>query len=128
MKSRIKWNKKIGLVYSLMETLYNLDESACGGLCHTVTDDGNIDDDSLKWVIDYTKRESNENRVDCELSRAICEILLYLSMEQRMFLFAIIDSEVNDGALTEEKWDEYHENKYVITHLKWYVEEYYSFD
>lgn len=128
MKSRIKWDKKIGLVYSLMETLYNLDECACGGLCHIVTDDGNIDDDSLKWVIDYTKRESNENRVDSELSRAICEILLYLSMEQRMLLFAIIDSEVNDGALTEEKWDEYHENKYVITHLKWYVEEYYGFD
>lgn len=45
----------------------------------------------MLFVIDYCNRHDNTNRIDKELSRMICELLLQLSFEQRCVLFYMFE-------------------------------------
>lgn len=84
------WNKKFYLVRELISLLYRLDGCVCGGLCHIVTDDDNIDDDSLDYIIEYCDREENKGRIDKEVSKMICVILKDMTFTQRSILFWLI--------------------------------------
>ena len=99
-------------IRELISCLYNLDGCACGGLAHIVTDDNNIDDDDLQWVLEYCDREENKDRTERGLVKLICEELLKLSMPERVLLFssyyslAICDKNcdtcpINKGNLSE---------------------------
>lgn len=110
---------KMRVIEDCIHTLYNI--TASGGCCHIVTDDDNIEDDDLKWVIEYCERDENADKEDRFLSKFICEQLLLLSREYRIILFDMmfhsiyrnIDSSAidiyfssNDVDKVVRKWDE----------------------
>lgn len=97
------WHPKFYLVKELIHLLYQLDECSTGGCCHIVTDDNNIYDRDLDWVIEYCNREETKDRIDRELSKTICIILKEMTFQQRAVLFWFLD--VNFGLDDVEKSD-----------------------
>lgn len=85
------YHPKFELASELISVLYNLEECITGGLCHIVTDDGNIYDDDLDSIIKNCDKEENKNEIDRELSKTICIILKQMTFEQRAVLFEMID-------------------------------------
>ena len=67
-----KWDNRIEIVNKLICVLYDIPGAGAGGCCHIVTDDDNIDDDNLKWVINYCETDGKD-REDAKLSKLICE-------------------------------------------------------
>lgn len=62
-----------------------------GGCCHIVTDNNNIYDEDLDWVIEFSQKEENKNRIEAELSIAICKMLKTMTFLQRAVLFDSFD-------------------------------------
>ena len=83
--------------------LYSIPSVCAGGCCHIVIDDDNIDDDNLRWVIDFCETDGND-KPDAKLSKTICEYLLELDYEQRELLFALMNAGVF-GDLDEQTWN-----------------------
>lgn len=79
------------LIKDMISFLYDTLEEGCGGLCHIVTDDDNIDDSSLKFIIENSSREEYKDRRDKNVSIYICKSLLKLSLIQREFLYGILN-------------------------------------
>lgn len=86
------------IVYHMIEILYDVLEERCGGLAHIVADDNNLDDESLKFVIEECNKEENKDRHDVHVCRILCEALLRLTLNQRYFIFAYIE---NDGNIKD---------------------------
>ena len=110
----MEYNPKIKVIVDLVHILYKLPGCSAGGCCHIVTDDDNIEDKDLMWVMDYCKRPENIGRIDSELSYAICGMLLQLSREQRIYLLYLWNLGLLKGGVDENKW-EYLLNHYKIT-------------
>lgn len=109
---KIEYNPKMRIIVDLIHLLYELPECAAGGCCHIVTDDDNIDDKDLLYVMNYCKRPENNNRIDRELSYAICDMLLQLTREQRICLFYLMNASQLDEGVNESTWD------YLLTYFK----------
>ena len=105
----VKYHPKMKIIVELIHLLYDLPDCEAGGCCHIVTDDDNIDDDDLQRVIDYCNMSDN-NRLDKELSRTICEILLQLTREQRICLFYFMNAGLLEDGIDEWDWDFYFEH------------------
>ena len=103
----MKYNPKMQIIVDLIHILYDLPDCLSGGCCHIVTDDDNIDDDDLKWVMDYCHRPENKNCIDRELSYTLCEMLLQLTHEQRVCLFDMMNYGWIDNGIDEERWETY---------------------
>jgi hypothetical protein len=101
----MEYNPKMKIIVDLIHTLYKLPDCGTGGCCHIVTDDGNIRDNDLKWVMEYCHSPENNSRIDRELSYTICELLLQLSYEQRAYLFNMMNYGLIDNGIDEERWD-----------------------
>lgn len=99
----IAWNPKVIIIQGLVRILYNLPECMTGGLCHIVTDDGNIRDCDLKFVINQCS--VNPDEVDVELSKCICEIMSQLTIEQRAA--ALVIQEEGYKVFDETDWNCY---------------------
>lgn len=84
------WHDKFPIVRDMIGVLY--DYCGAGGCCHIVTDDDNIYDEDLDFVIEYAQREEEKNRIDSELSVAICKILKTMTFLQRAVLFDYMNS------------------------------------
>lgn len=110
---------KMRVIEECIHTLYSI--TPCGGCCHIVTDDDNIDDEDLKWVIQHCESDESADREDRFLSRFICEQLLLLGREYRIILFDMmfrdIYRDIDDSAIdiyfdnndvdeVIRKWDE----------------------
>lgn len=106
----MKYNPKMKIIVDLVHILYELPDCSAGGCCHIVTDDDNIDDEDLMWVMDYCKQPENIDRIDRELSYAICEMLLQLSREQRICLFYLWNAGLLDNGVDEYRWEYLFEN------------------
>ena len=87
------YHEKFPIVRDMIAVLY--DYCCSGGCCHIVTDDDNIYDSDLDFVIEYAQRDENKNRIDAELSIAICKILKDMSFLQRAVLFDSINYEID---------------------------------
>lgn len=79
---------KLNTIRELISCLYNLEGCCTGGLAHIITDDDNIDDDDIKWVLEYCDKEENKDRTENGLVKLICNELLKLSMQERVLLFS----------------------------------------
>lgn len=101
MVNSIEWNDKIQVIDRLITALYDTDFGTSGGLCHIVTDDGNIYDDDLDFVMEYCNRIENQNSPIKELCYLIALLLKQLSFEQRACLMAIRDFGVD---IDENTW------------------------
>lgn len=95
------WNPKMPIIEGMIHILYDQPGCMSGGLCHIVTDDDNIRDSDLKFVIEYCEKEENANRPDKELSSWICQLLLQLTFEQRAALFGMMMADI---AIDESTW------------------------
>ena len=93
MKKCKYFDPEMILIKDMLSFLYDTLEEGCGGLCHIVTDDDNIDDDSLKFVIENASKEEFKDRKDKNVSIYICKSMLKLSLIQRQFLFGILNSD-----------------------------------
>lgn len=80
-------------VYCAVRTLYDILEKHNGGLAHIVVDENNLDDDSIKCVLEECNKEENKHRDDTYICKVLCESLLRLTYEQRCFTFAFIESD-----------------------------------
>ena len=87
MEVKDLYHPKFGVVSDLIEVLYGTDGCETGGLCHIVTDDSSLYDDCLDFVINSCQKEENKDRIDKELSFAICTILNQMTFQQRALLF-----------------------------------------
>ena len=85
------YNPKFSPVAKMIHVLYELDGCLCGGKCHIVTDDNNIRNSDLEFVIEECNNDIHA--IDSELSRAICEAMLQMTIEQRIILFYSIESD-----------------------------------
>ena len=118
MKEEYKkyYHPKFKIVADMIHILYNLDGCCCGGLCHIVTDDNNINNSSLECVIKMCNE--NKDEIDSELSKTICELLLQMSIEQRIILFYSIDEDFMFDSYEEYEYDQYfdtvYDPKYII--------------
>ena len=83
------YHEKFPIVKDMISVLY--DYCRAGGCCHIVTDDNNIYDSDLDFVIEYAQHDENKDRVDAELSIAICKILKNMTFLQRAVLFDSLD-------------------------------------
>lgn len=99
------YHPKFKIVADMIHTLYNLDGCACGGNCHIVTDDNNIRNSDLEFVIKYC--DENKDSIDCELSRTICEILLQMTIEQRIILFYSLETDIMFNEYDEAEYEIY---------------------
>jgi hypothetical protein len=81
------YNEKVAYVGKLIQLLYDDLEQSAGGLLHIVLDDGNVEDEHIKWCIDYCNREENANRVDKYLCLEIAHKMLELDMNQRRLIY-----------------------------------------
>ena len=108
----VQYNPKMPIIVQSIQTLYSLPDCSSGGCCHIVTDDDNIQDENLQFVIDYCNMPENANMVDKELSELICKLLLQLSFEQRCVLFYMYLSDYFDDyqLLDESIWDAFIEH------------------
>lgn len=83
------FNPHMNTIRELIACLYNLEGCACGGLAHIVTDDNNLEDHHIRWVLeDYCEQEENKDRTERGLVKLICEELLKLSMQERVYMFS----------------------------------------
>lgn len=79
------YNEKFPIVRDMIGILYEYCFTV--GCCHIVTDDDNIDDESLDYVINYAQEDENKDEIDSELSIAICKMLKKMTFLQRAVLF-----------------------------------------
>ena len=94
------YHPKFPVAARMIKILYDLNGCACGGCCHIVTDDNNIRNSDLESVIKYCNE--TKDAIDSELSRTICEIMLQMTIEQRMILFYTIEEGYNYFVLFDE--------------------------
>ena len=107
MKEEYKkyYHPKFKIVADMIHILYSLDGCTCGGNCHIVTDDNNIRNSDLEFVIKYC--DENKDSIDCELSRTICEILLQMTIEQRIILFYSLETDIMFNEYDEAEYEIY---------------------
>lgn len=101
----MEYNPKIPIIVDLIHILYELPHCGAGGCCHIVTDDNNIKDDDLQWVMEYCHKSENSDCIDREISYTICEMLLQLTYEQRVCLFDMLNYGWIDNGVDKERWD-----------------------
>lgn len=99
------YHPKFTIVVDLIHILYDLDGCGCGGCCHIVTDDDNIYDDCLDYVIQYCEEEENKDRIDKELSSTICKILKQMTFAQRALLFEYMNMGIDIPIYGESDFD-----------------------
>ena len=90
------YHKSMPIIAGMIHILYDLEGCKCGGLCHIVVDEDNVDDESLDAVINICNQEEYKDRIDKDLSRYICEQLKLLSIEQRNLLFNYLNIGFDD--------------------------------
>lgn len=108
MNKNIKYNPKCVVILKLIDLLYDLPDCGAGGCCHVVTDDGNIYDRDLQFVINFCKDDRNKNAIDKEVSTLICTMMLELSFIERVILCEMRNIY---GYITEELWNHYVEHE-----------------
>lgn len=87
------YHAKFPIVRDMISVLY--DYCGAGGCCHIVTDDDNIYDEDLNFVIEYAQRDGEKDRIDSELSVAICKILKTMTFLQRAVLFDSMNYDID---------------------------------
>ena len=113
----LEYKSKYEVISKLIHLLYDLPGCGTGGMCHIVTDDDNIYDEDLKFVIEYCNREENKDRIDKEISILICSLLLELSFEKRVILFEI---HTIYGCVDQELWKQYIDHEFTEGIVKEY--------
>ena len=94
MEEKINYyNEKFPIIRDMIHVLY--DYCPAGGCCHIVTDDNNIYNEDLEFVINYAQREENRDRIDSELSIAICKMLIKMTFLQRAVLFDSMNYDID---------------------------------
>lgn len=79
------YTKHLDTIREYISCLYKLEDCCTGGLLHIVTDDGNLENNDIKWCLDECR-----NHPECEeseIGKLICNELLKLSMEQRRLVY-----------------------------------------
>lgn len=89
------FKKEMVLIQKMISFLYDDLEEYTGGLCHIVTDDNNINDENLKFVIEYADEPEHANRPDKNVSKYICQSMLELSLIEREFLFGLYNTDMD---------------------------------
>lgn len=82
-------------IRELISVLYALEGCCCGGLAHIVTDDNNIQDHHIEFIIEEAKK--NPERTEAGLVKLIGEEMLKLSIQERALLMSSYYSYTCDG-------------------------------
>ena len=85
------YNPHLETIRELISCLYCLEGCCCGGLAHIITDDNNLEDHHIEWVLKYCDEDENKERTERGLVKLICEELLKISIQERVLLFKSFD-------------------------------------
>lgn len=91
MKDCKFYNKHLETIKEYISCLYELEGCNCGGICHIITDDNNIRDCDMEWVLNECEKDENKDREEIELAKLICKELLKLTVQERVLLFTYMD-------------------------------------
>lgn len=70
-------------VDALIDTFKTMPGNECGGALHIVTDDSNLDDDSIDWCIDHARKEGDA------AAEALGMLLRAMTLRQRVDVEAL---------------------------------------
>jgi len=108
---KILWHEKMPLVIALIRALYELPGCSSGGMCHIVTDDDNVRDSDLLYVINQCRYyyERWPDHIENKLAELICETYLEMTYGQRLatieMMFLGIEDEELFNAMNNEITD-----------------------
>lgn len=94
------YDKHIDTIKAYIHCLYGLDDGNCctGGLLHIVTDDGNLEDDDIRFCLNLCNE--HPEREESEIGKLFCNELLKLPMEKRRLVYyrdVIVDAFCNNN-------------------------------
>lgn len=98
---KIPYDSKMLVIGKLVDVLYELPGCGCGGLCHIVTDDGNVEDQHLNFVIESCDK-AQDDYLEKDVAKLICQLMLKLTIDQRQELYGLFRERVD---ITEEYFD-----------------------
>lgn len=81
------YSDNVDYVSKLVKLLYHDLGESCGGLLHIVLDDGNLEDDHIRWCIDCCDKEKNKNRNDKFLCLEIANKMLKMNEYERKLVY-----------------------------------------
>ena len=81
------FNKNVVCVRKLVDYLYNDLGERSGGLLHIVLDDGNLEDEHIKYCLNYIEEPENTDRKDKQICLEIAKTLLKMSMYERNLVY-----------------------------------------
>ena len=122
MLDKSYYHKNFSLLKVLIKALYELPSCASGGICHVVTDDGNVRDGDLSYVLGecYGNDPFWNNHIEKPLAALICKLFLEMEYKQRVCFVELMFYAGNDELNTDEcieKWGQKIESS-VRQHLE----------
>ena len=81
--------KDVNEILKLAKEYYLIEGNSIGGSLHIVLDDGNIEDDNIKFCINYAKQNDDIKGVE------LAELILQCSYTQRKKLYRKLHEEEN---------------------------------
>ena len=111
MKEIKLWHKKTPLVIELIHALYRLPDCSCGGTGHVITDDENVRDCDLAWMMEMLKSDDKffVESPESDLVELICKELLEMTYEQRLAVFETFNLGIDIDELDEDFFNSYKE-------------------
>lgn len=85
MKTCKYYDKHLETIREYISCLYALEDCCCGGLLHSMIDDGNTDDETVKRTL--AQCETHPECEESELGKLICREFLKLPREQRRLVY-----------------------------------------
>lgn len=86
--NKIPYDSKMLVIGKLVDVLYDLPGCDCGGLCHIVTDDGNVEDGHLNFVIESCDK-AQDKYLEKDVAKLICQLMSKLTIDQRQELYRL---------------------------------------
>ena len=86
MLDKSYYHKNFPLLAVLIDALYELPGCSCGGICHIVTDDDNVRDSDLSYVLGECYRNDSDwdDHIEKPLAALICKLFLQMEYKQRV--------------------------------------------
>ena len=116
------YHKNFSLLKVLINALYELPNCASGGICHIVTDEDNVRDADLSYVLGecYGNDSFWNGHIEKPLGALICKLFLEMEYKQRVCFVQLMSCVGDDNLDTDEcikEWGKIIESS-VEQHLK----------
>lgn len=111
MLDKSYYHKNYPLLKVLINALYDLPNCGTGGICHIVTDDENVRDSDLSYVLGecYANNPLWNGHIEKPLAALICKLFLEMEYKQRVCFITLMNFGLDYDIDTDcciEKWSD----------------------